>query len=442
MHQTAKGIAAVALLTAAAMLLYELQFAETGAYLGLGPLAPHQSAGYWLLLVAWVTSIGCLLPTEVRRPSDIYLAVYLVTCALWSASYWPATGYLELGEAVLLWILLLVPALAVVLMRGSGRQRITPRPLRVPFALPANRLIPTLIGVLGLTMVIGYRTGGADAGFDFEQAVVRRLAGRESFGNDILGAYLLQMSVNGVAPFLAFLGGLRRSQVAVACALAFTVFSFWLLGLKAPALNVVVLATLGVLLRNARIRTFPWWLVGALGTVLVTALVELYFVPEVSLIAEFGVRRVVLVSSMIQVYFMDAISGTGVLSLLFQGLDVVGSATVEYHIGVTYFNNEETNANTNAFLHELAAKGLLSYALVVAASALFVAWCDRAFVHHGREDGFAFAAILGIMLVEQAFTTALVSSGILLCLFLSILFSRAGAQRAAAPLAARTAHEA
>lgn len=442
LNKPARGVLAVTMLTAAAMVLYELQFAETNAYLGIGPLAPAMGgAGYWLLLGLWLASVGLLFPVEVRTPSDIFLLLYLLGCTLWSASYWPGPGRIGIAEASFLWVVLVLPALAIVLARGSRRRHRSPRWRPMPFALPSRHLIPAIVGLLALSALLGYQTAGADAGFDFDEAVLRRLSGRDSFGGNAVAAYLLQMSVNGLAPYLAFLGGLRKSRIALGCAMGFAVFGFWLLGLKAPVLNVIVLATLGLLLRNGRIKAFPRWLVGALGVVLVAAIVELGIFGE-SLIAEFGVRRVILVSSMIQVYFIDALSSTGLASFLFSGLDLGGNTTAEFYIGATYFDNEATNANTNAFLHEIAAHGFLAYALVVAGAAGFIAWCDRSFLSGGRRDGFAFAAILGILLVEQAFTTALVSSGVLLCLLLSIIYSRTtAAGPARVPSVPRVAHE-
>jgi hypothetical protein len=155
-----------------------------------------------------------------------------------------------------------------------------------------------------------------------------------------------------------------------------------------------------------------------------------------SLIAEFGVRRVILVNATIQSYFLDAISHTAWLPLLTSGFDLAGHTTPEYYVGATYLGSELTNANTNAFLHELAVHGLLGYGAVAVATAAFLAWCDRIWHAEGRGDGFAFAALLGVLMIEQAFTTALISSGLLLCMLLSALFARRRQAGAATPLAA------
>lgn len=412
----------LALLSALALVLYVGQFEDTNAYIGIAPMQELTEVSYWLVLATWLGLAASLFPVRVRYPSDIFLALYVIGTGLWSAAYWPATQLVSLPQSLLLAALLLLPAILVKAVQIV----VCNVPLRLPampIALPRAHLTSALGAVLLLAGLLGYRAAGADGGFDFEEAFVRRLAGRDNFAGHAVAAYLVQMSMNGVAPLLAYVGAWRRSWSPVLAALAFAIFSFWLVASKAPLLFVILLAALGYLVRTGRVVHFARWLVLTLAVAIGVSTLELWAF-DLSLIAEFVIRRMVLVSSTIQVYFFDALARDGLLSLLSGGLSTSGYATPEYFIGATYMGNEATNANTSAYLHQLAVGGLLSYLAVAFGTALFTGALDLRFVRGRHTDGFALAALIGVLLVEQAFTTALVSSGVLLCLLLCLVFSR------------------
>ena len=427
-----RAFAGILLLAAGIIALYVWQFEDTNAYTGIRPLRETGTLGYWVLLLAWLLSVGALLPSRVRTPSDVFLAIYLVGSTVWSAAYWPATGLIGMGGAVVLWAILLAPAAAILWVRRLMAGRQLPE---IPEALRMRQdlLVPVVAGLVALAAVMAYGVGGSAVGFDYDLAHERRLTGRESFAGSVFTSYLLQMATNGLAPFLAFLGARRRSVGLVVAALAFAVFGFWMFGLKSTFLSVALLAVLGWLVSRGRVAWFPEVLIGGLVLVLCVALVE-RSLNEVSLVAEFGIRRAVLVASVIQVYFVDALLGGsgGAGWALLRGIDSRGFATPEYFIGSRYFGNEQTNANGSAYLHQMAAGGIAGYLAVVIGVAVLLAVLDLWHRKTSRTDGFAIGAILGILLLEQAFTTALVSSGVVLCILLAVTFTEgpeAGAQR-------------
>ncbi len=412
----------LALLSAAALILYVHQFAETNAHIGIVPL-DLADWGYWSVLALWLGSLALVLPLQVKKPSDIFLCIYVIATGLWSAAYWPVTGLLEGASVVVLWFVLMLPAVAVKTLRAlASRVRFTgagPAFKR----LPQGALVPAILLVMLVTFVLGYRVGSGSASFDFDIAFERRLSGRDEFAGSVVTSYLLQMCTNGLVPFLAFLGMVRRSKSCVAAAFGFAVFCFWLQGVKSPFVSITLLAILGHLYQRGRIDRFSWVLVSGLAGILLLALVELCF-ADISVIAEFGIRRVILVSSTIQAYFVHALVGAGGIVPSLAGIDYSGYATPEYFIGATYMANELTNANTNAFLHELASRGLIAYLLTLVGTATVLIYLDSLYARQRRPEGFAIAAILGLLLVEQAFTIAIVSSGVLLCMILVAVFSR------------------
>lgn len=381
----------LAFLSACALVLYVGQFEETNAYIGIFPIHELGEFGYWLMMGLWLFIMALLFPMRVRRPSDIFLCLYLLGVALWSASYWPATGLIDLAQAMFLGCVLLLPALLV----AAGRWfclHVSVRVPHLPIRFSRSYLMPTLILLLGVASLLGYRIAGDDVGFSLEEGNIRRLAGRESFSGNVFAAYLMQMSVNGIAPFLAYLGMQRRSLWALAFAFGFAIFSFWLLALKSPTLNVTVLAALGYLVRSGRIVNFSRWLIMALATVLFVSIMELWLF-DLSLIADYGIRRVILVSSTIQAYFSDVLFHLGTWQLLFNGVSLADYASPEHLVGAIYMGNPLTNANTNAYLHQAALSGFVGYALVVAGTVLFMIVLDLLHASGRTTDGFAISAM-------------------------------------------------
>lgn len=413
--------ACLVFLTACALVLYVGQFQTTNAYNGIEPIRELWEFSYWLMIGVTLVVMALLYPMRVRSPSDIFLCLYLLGAALWSVSYWPATGLIDWMQAMLLECMLLLPALLVVAGRFFAWQAPVALPPLIRF--PRFYLEPVLIALLVLTCVLSYSVAGADASFDFKTVFLRRLSGRENFAGNPLSAYLMQMSVNGIAPFLAYLGMQRRSLWPLTIAFVFSFFSFWLLALKQPTLNVALLATLGYLVQRGRVVNFSRWLALALAAVLLVSVLELWAF-DFSLIADYGVRRVILVNSTIQVYFCDLLSRLDTWPLLFRGVDFYGYSSPEYLVGDVYMNNEMTNANTNAYLHQAALGGLVGYSLVALGTAALTTFLDIIYIRLRKTDAFAISTMLGALLIEQAFATTLVSSGVLMCLLLSLVYSR------------------
>lgn len=408
-------------LSLAVLGLYVWQFAQTNAYIGIGTMPELATFSYWLEWALWLGVLATLYPRWIRTPSQVFLTIYLIGTALWSASYWPATGLLDEAQAAKLGALLLLPALLVG-VAGAFVSQVRVTLPSMPVSLRRSLLIPALLSLLGLAALLGYRAAGADASFDFEEGYIRRLAGRDNFAGQTLAAYLMQMSVNGLGPFLAFLAMLKRSWWMFFAAVAFGVFSFWLLALKSPLLNVFVLGGLGYLVQSGKVVHFSRWIALGLLSLMVIALLELWAF-DISLLAEFGIRRVVLVSATIQAYFLDALSHQHGMAVLFSGIDLGAFDSPEYYIGAKYMGSDVTNANTNAYLHQLAIGGVMGYLYISLGTAILCAVLDILYLRQGRQEGFALAAMLGALLMEQAFGTTLVSSGILLCLLLVLLFS-------------------
>lgn len=403
--------------------LYFWQFEEVNAYIGILPLSSIYAPEYWLLLVFWLAVVTLLLPVNSSSPSDVFLCIYLLGSCLWTASYWPATGLLNMSQALQLLALLTAPAALI----QFGKWLLLHFPLNVQrrsyIELPNAWLSPVLCGLLLLFLLLGYSVAGNQGSFDYDEGHLRRLSGRDSFAANNLAAYGMQMSVNGLAPLLGFLGAYRNKHSILIFSLGVAIFSYWLLATKSPFLSISMLAYLGYILRRGLVRHFTVWVLCGLSVLMLFVLVELWLF-DFSMVADYGIRRLALVNANIQVYFMDAMEHQGWGTVFLSGLSYDGFSSPEYFVGGTYMGNNLTNANTNGYLHEMAIGGVVGYLVVSILTAIFAFTLDINFLQRGRVEAFGVAAIAAVLLLEQAFMTAMVSSGVGLCLLLVLLFSR------------------
>src|SRR5690606_19459704 len=150
---------------------------------------------------------------------------YVVICFLWGGLLWPATGLLSEMEAIVMMALLYTPAFAVVAGRrylGSQVEGLI-RPIYIARGrflwLPLAAVLA--IGALATVAVLGDGDLGIDNVYD------RRLAGREALSDYVWLGYIINMSVNGAAPLLAFIAGRRKSPILLAVVFAFIMLMFW-----------------------------------------------------------------------------------------------------------------------------------------------------------------------------------------------------------------------
>ncbi|MBO6719056.1 MAG: hypothetical protein JJ913_13955 [Rhizobiaceae bacterium] len=397
--------------------IFALSLQELYAYRGIVPISFE--VGNAVLAITWLGLAATIYPREMRLPSDLFLVFYVIVGFLWGALLWPATGLLSIDGGVLMMVLLYLPALAVVLLRRAAASAAKEFFLPI-MAFRREHLHVPLLVLLAIAGVVAFGAVG-DGGFGIDSAYDRRLGGRDALSGQMAG-YALNMAMNGGAPLLAFIAGWRRKPMLLFLALCFAVFAFWLLGLKSLFVYVPALAAAGFALRLPWMaRQFPLLIV--LGLIVAYGIVCLEVSDgSYSLLADYVVRRVSMVQPQVQSYYLDAW-----LSLQF-GAKLVGAPVGNYSdwtfmIGESYLNNPATNANTNAFFYALLKSGLIGYAMAIIVVALFMVVLDAFFVRTGMPEFFAIAGLFGVLISEQAYTTALLSSGVFLCLALVTLFS-------------------
>jgi hypothetical protein len=129
------------------------------------------------------------------------------------------------------------------------------------------------------------------------------------------------------------------------------------------------------------------------------------------------------VQAQIQGYYLDFImeSGTTTWNFLTGSTGSVFQPT--FYIGEYYFGDVNANANTNAFLYAFSLNGIFGYFFAALFIVVVLNGFDALYRASGNPSYLYLGFIYGLLLVEQAYTTAMVSSGVGL-LFLIVLLEK------------------
>lgn len=364
--------------------------------------------GIYLPLIIWITA------RLQGEPSDLFrlfvCAIPLVSLLLLNSVVGDLPGGAILaGSALLLGPLLLLELL----------DRLMPAIKGLPLIKPAYIEL-MVVGLLLCAVLTGALHAPTSAGFGMNDSFIRRFEGRELYAPSSMRAYTLAICMNGLAPYLAFRAVLNRRWPLLALAAAVAFFFFWLIGVKAPSAYVVGACLLGYLIRKNklnRVAAYFLYLVIALWVVVV---VEWCLFDQYSYIADYVFRRLFPIQALDQGYYLKFIFSDKTIpwSWLQGALEPGFQAT--YYIGEHYGGNVKSNSNTNAFLYAVMAKGIGGYLAAAGFVALFLVVLNRLWAST-RNPSYLFLGFLyGLLVIEQAYTVAMVSSGVGL-LFVLIL---------------------
>lgn len=386
------------------LLTYTGQIGEDNAYMGMQPwdmsVAGYVGFAAGLPIVAWVAS------RTRGRPSDFFRLFYGAIAVTSFLVLHPVIGPLPVTAIFAGLVLLFLPLLMLEVLDAI-------LPALKTKGFIGSAWVEALV-VLALVVVVVSAAAHppASAGFGLDASYDRRLEGREIYGAGSWLAYGLSMAMNGLAPYLAFRAGLRSRLFLFGVAVAAAGFFFWLLGVKAPFVFVMAAVVMGVFVRKGNLPSIGrYFLAAVLGLGLVVV-AEWVLFDGYSLVADYFFRRLFTVQAEIQGYYLKFLldEKTVPWSWLYGSFDRDFAAT--YYIGEYYMGNEESNANTNAFFYQFAAKGFIGYIYALVLVPLILVIFDRLY-RSSRNPSYLFLGFLyGLLVVEQAYTVALVSSGV------------------------------
>lgn len=395
------------------LLTYTGQIGEANAYMGMQPwemsVAGYVGFAVGLPVVAWVVS------RTRGRPSDFFRLFYGTIAVNSFLVLHPVIGPLSAMEIFVGIIILFLPLLMIEMLDA-----VLPA-IKIKGLVGSAWIEWLLVLILLLVVTSAAVRPPASAGFGLDLSYDRRLEGRDIYSAGSWLAYGLSMAMNGLAPYLAFRAGLRFRFHFFGLALAAVCFFYWLLGVKAPILYVLVALVMGILVRWGKLHNIGHYFLAAIVGLGLVVLFEWMLFDGYSLVADYFFRRLFAVQAEVQGYYLKFLMSDKAVawSWLYGSVDPAFAAT--YYVGEHYFGNDQTNANTNAFFYQLAAKGFIGYSFALILVPLILVIFDRLY-RSSRNPSYIFLGFLyGFLVVEQAYTVALVSSGVGALFLLTLL---------------------
>lgn len=407
-HHTTKRWAILAVLgvTVGIASSYHMQLSESTAYLGVRyiPLT-YASALYWFTITFIFSAI---FPASPKRPSEYFLASYAMLIAL------PHFVLLEAGHELprhvtMLGLFIVVSPLAMAVLADHLPVRVS-LPRLVPWGLSVWALVCVAVSV----SIYLFLFGPPSSGWSLETSYVRRLEGRSLFPERSLSAYLLAMTLNSLAPYLAFVGACYKRQFFVFVSLMTAVAGYYSLGLKAPVAYFVIGATFGYLWTVWHHRAFYVSIAVTLYIATGAALLE-YILYGFSELFEYVHRRAFVIPPLVTSAFLTFWDDTSAKNWDWMtGKKSAGD--VKFEVGYNVFGGAEMNADTNAPIAAFVAEGIGGLTVALVLIGMYLVCLQAAHRSWGRVTCCFVALQAGFLFGEQAARTVLVSSGFLLLL--------------------------
>lgn len=379
---------------------YVLFIQETNDYSGYVGVSYDLPQIVFLLLIS--VYFGFVVSNKTRRPSDLFIHIYLIVVLMPFAVLAGVRAEIEIQTYLLAFAILGFPLGLLKLLQC----------IRADFqfrALISERLALLLLISVAIWGVILLFRGGIDsASFDIYSSYDRRLQGREQFQTGALSSYLLSIVCNGIIPTLAFFAGLRRQWlIFIASAVGGLLFYFFL-GLKAPILFSVIGLLFGALIRRGCVAYAGRLLIALVFLSFVCFFIE-FLIQDYSVVGDYLLRRAFAVPPFLISVYMDIIVKSSGLWGLWAGVDT--NLPVTMFVG-DYLGDPTLNANTNTFVYALAGGGLGLYIFHAFLTMFVLRVIDYLYAGSANNVWFWIALIFSLLVVEQSVTTVLVSSGI------------------------------
>lgn len=392
---------------------YDFQIAGENSYHGMMPW--EMSFMGWIFLGIILLFIIFFTSRLTGNPSDFFVVFYSAVplisfCALTSTSG-------RVIESIFLPSLLIVSFPLVSLFLAKY---FLPK-IRWYGFVSSNIIDFTVIGLLCCTILYSFINSPPSASFEIINSYERRLEGREIYPAGSIIAYLLAMSINGVSPYLAFKGYANRRSSLVLIAFFSAIFFYWLIGVKAQIAYVLVGCLVGYLAGRNYLKYFAKCFLIAVIVLYFIVLIEWELFDNYSIIADYIFRRLFPVQAEVQGYYLDYLMiNTPPFWNLFYGVSDQGFSTT-YFIGSNYIGNPDANVNTNAFLYAFAANGILGYLVATTFVSIFLVVLDRLYLSTKNPTYMLIGFVYGYLVTEQAFSTAILSSGVGLLFLLGLV---------------------
>jgi hypothetical protein len=254
-------------------------------------------------------------------------------------------------------------------------------------------------------------------GFAINDSYDRRLAAFDVMQENTFMLYAYTIACYGLASYFGFLGGFRLHFVFLTSAIFMGVLAFAISGEKMPALLVIVSVGVGVFLRR-RASLSPVFVQCVLSVGLVLAITEYSFFSN-SMLTDILARRMFFSQPLINEVAVEFTSRPG--WNLLTGSDF--GSSYSRIVGEEFFGRAGQNSNSSPFILSFFGGGLLQ--LIIELTVLFsVFWLlDSRFKKTGDKSTLWAGVFIGMLSLEQPFTTMIFTSGVVIIL-LAIIFGK------------------
>jgi hypothetical protein len=363
--------------------------------------------------------IFLIYPKKIKKPSDFFLMIYIMVVILSNLLFNQISGKVKELDEIYLALILFGPIISVLLFRKIKIK------IRLLSIFNMKFVYYFFVFLLIISVVIGYLKGGVSGGFDLDSIYDRRLLGRDFLPQGSISAYIIGGSTNGFAPFLAFIGIVKNKKHLVVISFLFALFMFWLLGLKSPIASTSLFSCFAILARKKKFEYIPVFFLILLFTITSFSIVEIVFFDH-DFISQILVRRIFTVQGAIMSHHYDLITAVSSndISQFFFGVDLGTYPDVNYLVGERYMGNSLTNANTNAFLYSFSKSGLVGYLICITFIGIFFSLLDLIYQNTKEYDVYFVGIAYSLLITEQAYTTALITSGFALITLLICVSKR------------------
>ncbi|MBL8023953.1 MAG: hypothetical protein JNK54_06690 [Elusimicrobia bacterium] len=346
-----------------------------------------------------------LLNKKKFLPSDFFIVFQFLALLTPMAALCSVSNYIGEENVLLALAVLVLPTFVLFAVRKIN--------LKFPrYPLIGNQsVLCFFIVFLACVFFWTQRHSPPSAGFGLTDSYIRRLEGRELFVSRSLIAYLISMGTNLIAPFLGFLAGFKKNMFLFVLSFLVAVYFYWLLGIKATFLYSFASFGVGFLVSRKQIINLPRLVMMFVFFLSVVFLIE-WRLNGYSYVADYFFRRVFSATVKTQGDYIDMIfhHPPEGWNFLF-GLSKT-KFSVTYFIGEHYDRNPLANSNTNAFLVAFGQGGLMGYLGAVIVIPFLFLLLDMIYQSNKNPVGLFIGFMFAVLILEQAYTTALLSSGI------------------------------
>jgi hypothetical protein len=387
------------------------------SYQGYFPMIFDVESVIRLLVFSFL--LGFSIPSSIEKPSDIFQTIYIVIVLVSCLLFFNVSKSHSFSFFYALFSILYLP---IFLIKVFKKWNISIKKIKIISNTSSNFI---LMLIFLISILLSYIMGGHLGSFEYASIYDRRVEGRDIFIAGSLISYVFSLAINGILNYFSFLTGYKSSLYLFLASLFFSVFCFWLLGLKSPILYFVFFWVLGVIMRKQKLPFRFHFLLVVINLALLLAIIEFALSSNgFSITSQVVVRRIFIIQGEIQSFYFNAFMNSNWKEMLF-GLDYKGYGDVTYFIGDKYLDNNLTNADTNTFLYYLLKFGFLGYLFCVFCVVFFFILLDSLFKNDfiEKKGSYFFLSILfGLLILEQSFSVVFISSGVLF-LFLLTFFS-------------------